>query len=149
MNASTPPPENPVAAYKTLFRDALDRRPSGMRQRLAEALGKNRSFITQISNPAYPTPIPAEHVDRIMELCHFSPDERRAFLDAYRIAHARRTRQIANGADTRTLILEAPEFGDAAKNAAYDQTMRDIARRIAKLVRDAGPASPVDEDGNR
>ena len=32
-----------IAAYKAILRDVLDRRPSGMRQRLAEALGKNRS----------------------------------------------------------------------------------------------------------
>jgi len=43
-----------IAAYKAILRDVLDKRPSGMRQRLAEALGKNRSFITQIANPAYP-----------------------------------------------------------------------------------------------
>ena len=50
-----------VAAYKRVLQDVLERRPSGMRQRLAEALGKNRSFISQISNPTYPTPIPAQH----------------------------------------------------------------------------------------
>ena len=47
---------------RRILQDVLDRRPSGMRQRLAEALGKNRSFISQISNPAYPTPIPAQHL---------------------------------------------------------------------------------------
>ena len=35
--------------------------PSGTRQRLAAALGKNRSFVTQITSPAYATPIPARH----------------------------------------------------------------------------------------
>ena len=30
--------------------------------RLADALGKNRSFISQISNPIYATPIPAQHL---------------------------------------------------------------------------------------
>ena len=73
---------NPVAAYKQLLKEALDRRPSGMRQRLAKAIGKNRSFVSQISNPAYPTPIPAEHVDRILEVCHFAPEERAAFMKA-------------------------------------------------------------------
>ena len=71
-----------IAAYKAILRDVLDRRPSGTRQRLAEALGKNRSFITQIANPAYQTPIPAQHVHAITQVCHFSVQERDKFLDA-------------------------------------------------------------------
>ncbi|HWZ08301.1 MAG TPA: hypothetical protein VNY53_15465, partial [Bradyrhizobium sp.] len=58
-----------IAAYKSFLSEILDRRPSGMRQRLAEALGKNRSFITQIANPAYQTPIPAQHLHAIMQVC--------------------------------------------------------------------------------
>src|SRR4029079_8563721 len=34
-----------VALYKRLLADVIDGRPSGTRQRLAAALGKNRSFI--------------------------------------------------------------------------------------------------------
>ena len=83
-----------VAAYKRVLQDVLERRPSGMRQRLAEALGKNRSFISQISNPIYPTPIPAQHVESILEICHFSPPERERFLDAYRRAHPQRLRAL-------------------------------------------------------
>ena len=81
-----------VALYKRLLQAVLEKRPSGMRQRLAEALGKNRSFISQISNPAYPTPIPAQHVDAILEICHFAPAEREQFLAAYRRAHPQRLR---------------------------------------------------------
>jgi hypothetical protein len=69
-----------IAAYKRILQDVLNRRPSGMRQRLAEALGKNRSFITQISNPAYQTPIPVQHLHRIIEICHFSAQERDQLL---------------------------------------------------------------------
>src|SRR5262245_41606321 len=83
----------PVAAYKRVLQQVLDRRPSGMRQRLAEALGKNRSFISQISNPVYPTPIPAQHVERIFEICHFSKEEKKLFLAAYRRAHPRRLQE--------------------------------------------------------
>src|SRR3974377_1768406 len=86
-------PENSqdlIAAYKGILRDILDPRPSGMRQRLAQARGKNRSFITQIANPAYQTPIPAQHVHAIIQLCHFSAQEKQRFLDAYHRAHPRR-----------------------------------------------------------
>ena len=50
-----------IAAYKTILKEVLDSRPSGTRSRLAAALGKNRSFVTQITGPAYPVPIPASH----------------------------------------------------------------------------------------
>ena len=50
-----------VADYKTILRRVLDNRPSGTRLKLAAALGKNRSFVTQITNPAYLVPIPAKH----------------------------------------------------------------------------------------
>jgi len=81
---------DPVAEYKTILKRVLDNRPSGTRQRLAKALGKNRSFISQIANPAYPVPIPVLHLETMFELCHFSQDDRRDFLTAYRRAHPRR-----------------------------------------------------------
>ena len=31
---------------------------------VAEGLGKNRSFISQIANPNYSVPIPAGHIER-------------------------------------------------------------------------------------
>src|SRR5207248_7709395 len=61
-----------VADYKVILRRVLDNRPSGTRLKLAAALGKNRSFVTQITNPAYLVPIPAKHVAIIFEVCHLS-----------------------------------------------------------------------------
>ncbi len=61
-----------VADYKAILRRVLDNRPSGTRLKLAAALGKNRSFVTQITNPAYLVPIPAKHVAIIFEVCHLS-----------------------------------------------------------------------------
>ncbi len=66
-----------VAAYKTILRNVLDQRPSGTRQRLATALGKNRSFVSQISNPAYSVPIPAKHLDAVFEICRTSDRRQR------------------------------------------------------------------------
>ena len=51
-----------LVEYKRVLEEVLNNRPSGTRMRLATALGKNRSFISQISNPLYPTPIPAIHL---------------------------------------------------------------------------------------
>ncbi len=40
-----------VAAYKRMLAAIIERRPSGTRQRLATALAKNRSFVSQITRP--------------------------------------------------------------------------------------------------
>ena len=82
-------PPTAVAEYKGTLRRVLENRPSGTRQRLATALGKNRSFISQITNPAYSVPIPAQHLPTIFDICHFSPEDRREFLEAYARAHPR------------------------------------------------------------
>src|SRR5689334_6613204 len=57
-----------VARYKAYLRHCIDRRPSGLRQRLATALGKHKSFVSQISNPAYSVPIPAGDLATILEV---------------------------------------------------------------------------------
>jgi hypothetical protein len=48
--------DDAVRSYKRLLQAYLDRRPSGTRQKIALALGKHKSFISQIANPAYPAP---------------------------------------------------------------------------------------------
>ena len=65
-----------VAEYKRILAGVLDQRPSGTRQRLADALGKNRSFVTQMTSPSYPTPIPHRHLASVLSVCHFTPEER-------------------------------------------------------------------------
>ena len=124
---------DPVATYKEILRNVLDNRPSGTRQRLAEAIGKNRSFISQISSPTYPTPIPVEHVERIIELCHFAPSERAGFLEAYRAAHPRRFKRLERATD-RQLKLSVPDLGRDALNQAFDRAMVEIAQRMARLM---------------
>jgi hypothetical protein len=124
----------PVAAYKKILRAVLDRRPSGMRQRLAEALEKNRSFISQISNPIYPTPIPAQHVDAILDICHFSKAERAAFLAAYERAHPRRARHPHDVHRWRVVTLRVPDFNDADRNQQLDRLLHDMATRLGRLV---------------
>jgi hypothetical protein len=126
-----------IAAYKAILRDVLDRRPSGMRQRLAEALGKNRSFITQIANPAYQTPIPAQHVQPIIEICHFSVQERERFLETYHRAHPRRLLLLKERERGRRLTLMLPDLGTEQKNQRLDSILSDFAERIATLMEDS------------
>ena len=68
-----------IADYKRLLQAVCDNRASGTRGRLAVALGTNRSFVSQLANPVYAMPIPAQHLETIFEVCHFSPAERAAF----------------------------------------------------------------------
>ncbi len=125
-----------VVEYKTILKRVLDNRPSGTRQRLAKALGKNRSFISQIANPAYPVPIPVQHLETMFELCHFSQDDRREFLAAYRRAHPRRFALVHAIPRTRIVSLAVPDLGDAKRNRAVDAMIADLVRRLRKFVDD-------------
>jgi hypothetical protein len=124
-----------VHAYKRVLQQVLDSRPSGMRQRLAEALGKNRSFISLISNPAYATPIPVQHVERIFEICHFSPKEKEQFLAPYRRAHPRRLQLHREQQTGRRVTLEVPDLGDAAANRKLDAILAELATKLAELLK--------------
>jgi hypothetical protein len=127
----------PIAAYKTLLRDCIDRRPAGMRARIASALGKHKSFVSQLTNPIYPMPVPARHVETIFEICHFSPEERRNFLKAYTRAHPEKTREAiqesASPTGRKTLSLEIPALGDPRKQRALESLLREFAERLAAL----------------
>ena len=125
-----------VAAYKRIFRDVLDGRPSGMRIRLAHAMGKNRSFVSQISNPAYPVPIPAQHLNTIFDVCHFPPQAKSAFLRAYARAHPRRVGRLAQGPHERMLTLHLPDLGSSKKNVQLDALLQEFARRLVAIVQD-------------
>lgn len=126
-----------VAAYKQILAKVLENRPSGTRQRLAAALAKNRSFVSQIASPAYPTPIPAQHLDVIFEVCLFSHHDRDAFLDAYAAAHPgrlQRHRQHHHKEHRlRPVTVYLPDLDDDRKNQALDKLISDIALKIGKL----------------
>ena len=132
--------DDAVADYKEVLRQVLDSRPSGMRQKLAQAIGKNRSFISQISNPAYPVPVPVQHLDRIFEICHFSEAERRRFLDSYSRAHPRRFAAYEEAQGERNLTLVLPDLGSEHKNRQLEVLVRDIVQRLAQILQDDDPA---------
>ena len=125
-----------VGAYKGVLKRVLDTRPSGTRHRLAIALGKNRSFISQIANPVYAVPIPVQHLETIFEICHFTAADRREFLAAYTEAHPRRLDVVRKAAGTRKLTLTVPDLGDARRNRLLDETIAELARRLARFSDD-------------
>ena len=127
-----------VADYKLMLRRVLDNRPSGTRLKLAAALGKNRSFVTQITNPAYLVPIPAKHVAIIFEVCHLSGTERAAFIEAYGRAHPGRLRAPHRDTRTCTILVTVPELGDDKKDRALEQLIVDFAARLVRYAESVG-----------
>ena len=126
-------PHGAVAAYKRMLAVIIDKRPSGTRQRLASALAKNRSFVSQITNPAYATPIPASHLVQIFEICHFSAAERQEFTRLYGIAHPKK--MLAH-APRRTSAVHLPDLGDAERNRTLHGLVSAFVRDIARLIED-------------
>jgi hypothetical protein len=128
MSDASPGPT--VADYKSLLQAVCDKRPSGTRGRLALALGTNRSFVSQLVNPTYAMPIPAQHLETIFEVCHFSPAERATFLTAYDGAHPGRRETGEPATGTRVVSLTVPDLGSARRNQAVDAMLADFARHL-------------------
>ncbi len=128
-----PDAEGAIRAYKSVLAGVIEQRPSGTRQRLADALGKHRSFVSQIANPAYSTPIPAKHLPVIFSVCHFSPAEREAFVTAYAVAHPGKAPASA-ARRTRHLSLSVPDLGDEKQNAALDRAILDFIQKVTSIA---------------
>jgi hypothetical protein len=130
--ASDKPAPEAVAAYKRMLAEIIERRPSGTRQRLADALAKNRSFVSQITNPAYATPIPASHLPAIFTLCHFSSAERQQFTRLYALAHPRK--MLRDAPKRGSFAVHLPDLGDAALNRKLHGLVSGFVRDIVKLM---------------
>ncbi len=129
-------PDKALARYKELLRGVLDTRPSGTRKRLAAALGKNQSFVSQIANPAYSVPIPARHVELILEICHFSAETRAEFLKAYRRAHPGRLSSTTGTPRLRPFTVHLPDFGNAERNERLNALVADFVRDLIELSKE-------------
>lgn len=123
-----------VAEYKRILQNVLYSRPSGTRQRLAEALGNKASYISQIANPSYSVPIPGRHLEAIFEVCHFSPSERANFLEAYRRAHPHSVVGAKREPRWRKTSIRVPDLRNPEQNARFDSMLADIALRLARML---------------
>jgi hypothetical protein len=123
-----------VAEYKRILQQVLENRPAGTRLRLAEELGKNRSFISQITNPNYSVPIPAPHIERIFEICHFLAGEKAQFMEAYQRAHPRRAPGASGDGRWREIVLRVPDLRDRKKNKQLDDMMKEMLDRVLRLM---------------
>ena len=68
-----------IVAYKILLREYLNRRPSGILKEISAAINTHRSFISQVANPNYMVPLPAQYVTKLMEVSHFTNEEQETF----------------------------------------------------------------------
>jgi hypothetical protein len=144
VEAAAKRPEAPgrdelVADYKRLLQECLDRRPSGLRLKIARAIGKHRSFVSQITNPAYPIPVPARHLETIFRICHLAPEEKEAFLAAYEAAHPRQPREERRPPrrtrEKRIVEIELPAVDDPALEREMEDMLRQLASQLEKLVK--------------
>ncbi len=137
--ASDQSKEELVAGYKRILQRYINQRPSGARIKIAEELNKNKSFVTQITNPSYTIPVPARHLNVIFDICHFTTKERETFLKAYTAAHPNYQYRVVKPASTphpgwRTLSIEVPVLEDAAKQAQVESMIKNYARQLFQLV---------------
>lgn len=133
----TAAPEDPVAAYKVLLRELIARRPSGTRQKIAAETGTHPSFISQITNPSLRVPLPAQHIPTIFKVCHFSQEERSAFLKSYAKAHPAQSAAMEELAalDRDVVRIVLPDLGDAQTRHDVEALIRDVAERVVAIVR--------------
>src|SRR6185312_9263888 len=94
------------------------------------------SFVSQITSPSYSIPIPAQHLDTIFHVCHFSIAEQQAFLVLYKRAHPNGRQRLSEVRRTRTVTITVPDFGDKRRNRALDDALADFAHRLARLSED-------------
>ncbi len=129
--------EDLIRAYKTILKEAVEERPSGIRLRIADLIGKNKSFVSQITNPNYKTPLPEKYIEPIFEAVHFTPRERAQFLELYHRAHPRAQPHDAqpHHEEMRILQIELPRLASPQLEANVDQLVSKMARSISDLVR--------------
>lgn len=126
----------PVRRYKLMLQTFLKRRGAGVRQAIAEALGNTRSFVTQITSPAYDIAIPAQYVRTIVRVAGLEANEERMFLDAYFEAHPDRVEDVL-GRDlgpSRTLTIALPAMPTEAAQRRLETLVETMARDIAAAM---------------
>lgn len=124
-----------VAEYKSILSDVINARPSGTRQRLAALLNKNRSFISQLTNPEYSTPIPAKHISSIFETCDFSDNQKEQFLDAYKMAHPAAKLETIGENSNKEIVVNVGVFESNDLNKALEKMIQEYAQSAYKILK--------------
>jgi hypothetical protein len=138
MDKTSVPPSKQelIASYKGILRTYLDQRPSGVRQKIAQVLGTHKSFVSLITNPVDATPIPARHLEAIMDVCHLSGAEKKRFLEAYNLAHPEQAAPPRTHLHFKTLHIQVPVLKNQEKQEALELLVQDTVRRLYNLFAD-------------
>jgi hypothetical protein len=126
-----------IRAYKTFLKEAVEARPSGLRLKIASQIGKNKSFVSQITSPNYKTPLPEKYVEPILDAIHLTQKERERFLHIYRRAHPRARAHATEPArdEMRVLKIELPKLESHRMENRVDQMIAQFARNLSDIAR--------------
>jgi len=125
-----------IRAYKRVLHDALNARPAGVRLRIADTIGTNKSFVSQITNPRYNTPLPAKYVEPLLDAVRPTAAERDRFLALYHEAHHMAGKRAGRPATekARVLRIELPRLGSRSLERRVDTLVQELARQVSDLV---------------
>ena len=129
-----------IRVYKSILSAVIDQRPSGTRQRLADALGKHRSFVTQITSPAYADADPGASIFRRSSPSATSaqPERRRSSWPPIARAHPGKAPADLGTRRTRHISFSVPDLGDDKQNAALDKAINEFIHRITSIANKGG-----------
>jgi hypothetical protein len=99
----------------------------------AVALGTNRSFVSQLVNPAYAMPIwpsISKPFSRSVTLAGRS----HCVSAVYDNAHPGRREPGESAAGSRVVSLTVPDLGNARRNQAVDALIAEYGRNVARLA---------------
>src|SRR5690606_24641861 len=111
-------------------------RPAGVRLRIADTIGTNKSFVSQITNPRYNTPLPAKYVEPLLDAVRPTAAERDRFLALYHEAHHMAGKRAGRPATekARVLRIELPRLGSRSLERRVDTLVQELARQVSDLV---------------
>lgn len=133
-----------IATYKELLKGYLEKRPSGLRKRISDAIGTNRSFVSQITNPKYSVPIPSQYLHTLIAVCHLTPLEREEFLAAYLAAHPGQVELLQNGglASSDSVTIDLSSVEDHTERTLIKETLKHLADSLISLANGKGRVEP-------
>lgn len=138
LDASENSIDEHIVAYKTLLREYLNRRPSGIRKKISSAINTHRSFISQVANPNYRVPLPAQYVPILMDVCHFTAEEQETFLAAYSAAHPGQAlfARAASIGDYKSVTVDLSAIPAEKDRIALSRAIREMADGMVLLVQE-------------
>lgn len=130
------PEDELIRAYKDKLRRYLEIRPSGLRKKISDEIGTNRSFVSQITNPRYSVPIPSHYIHKIMDICHLSAVERSEFISAYLAAHPGQAELIGNQSisESDKFKIDLSAVSDMQQREIIKHTLKNMAETLIALA---------------